>query len=302
MGFLNWEPRRKPYDPVMVKEVRRLLSFVSGKLKMSLETHLESCVVTVVYTLSMAKQLAGIIKAANARMVFGRSIYTEPWIPIACVKANALSVEVQHGVVSPDNLYYQITNATKPEPRLLFPDYMLTLGKRWTEILLNYDQRYDRTNTFTLGIRNMPVRTMTPRKYTVLICLQPGIFDIGPLVIKLCRQYKETLSRENIKLLIRPHPSSVQSTMEEFNEYINEDFIQIENSRQVEFYKNLEESDVLVSLSSMCLYEALSIGIPVISFEYSRGITIPDGIIFAVDHYDMMKLILQLKEKMFPAR
>ena len=226
-----------------------------------------------------------------------RSVYTEPWVVLACKRTGAKCIEVQHGVITPDNIYYQSPVSIKMrEDKLIFPTYILTLADEWKKILISQESGYDSDNTFTLGVKEELKRTFRANAETlnVLICLQHGIYSIDNILESFFSKYGKQIEKEGISIFIRPHPNAFSATNLKYKYFVGSN-IMIQDSREIKLIDSLCTSQIMISPSSMCLYEAMALGIPTASFEKFKGVTIPDGLKYLKDEEDMWAFILDVK-------
>lgn len=280
------------------KIIKEFVYFLSKNLDTIYRKQLELFELYVRYQISMSLQLSNYIKASRAKYIFARSVYTEPWVPVACKMCKVMCVEVQHGVVTPDSIYYRSSSTSSPDKYcLFFPDYILTLGERWNKVFTTKSNQFSSKNVFTLGLKNLPQKKQDDSvPFTVLVCLQHGIFDINPLIISLISCHKDILLMLQINLIIRPHPNYVDQTVQHYSRYIREG-IAIQDPRKTDFYDSLAFADALISHSSMCLYEALSIKVPAISVVDAKGVVIEDGIYFVKTSAELLDLIIKFQNK-----
>lgn len=250
--------------------------------------------------LGMSYQLREIICKVQPKYVFARSVYTEPWIPIACSLAGTDCVEVQHGVMTPDNIYYQSPHLSNiGKGRLLFPDHIFTLGEQWRQILIAQQNHYHHNNVHSLGFKH-PAAGQRQRKgrLRMLVCLQPGVFSMDDFLKQFIEEYGSGLLEAGIQVIIRPHPNNITGTTEIYRRYLNT-AIMISNSREVNFYEELNCSDIVFSASSMCLYEAISMGIPAVSLEKFRPVTISSHLKYVKSCAEMFEFILAVQTGLY---
>lgn len=233
-----------------------------------------------------ASRLEHLITQSQCKYLFCSSAYTFPWILLACHRTQTKSIEIQHGVMPQDLVYYDCLlpeNKLSPET-LLMPSYILTLGQKWKDIVTTSQHLYHHSNTFVLGSGAFnPYSgyspTHTTRPLNILVAVQPGIYDLKAQLLELATQYQAMLIQQGITFTIRPHP------LWNFDEYrqICKKYSRIfrfDNSRKNHLYKSLQKAQIVLANTSMCLYEALAMGKTALSFDNFKGQTIPDHIKF----------------------
>ncbi len=279
------------------KIIKECISRVSFILKVDLRPLVNSYIKYIGRTISLCDRLQKIIISSKAKYVMARSIYTEQWISLACRKTNAKCIEVQHGVVAEDNIYYQTANLLNvKERKLLFPEFILTLGDEWTKLLIHQKSGYDSNNTFTLGVKEELKKKVhsNGETFNVLICLQHGIYsDFEENVLNnFFNSYKKNLANEKINIFIRPHPRL--TSFVKFDHIIDSN-VKIQYPSEIKFSESLKSCDVLIGIISMSLYEAIARGIPTAAFEIFSGLTMRNGLKHLNDVEDVWTFILQVK-------
>jgi hypothetical protein len=275
--------------------LKSFLKYLSGVLQRNYEEVYEPYADYTAYTFSMATQLEKLIRESDAKVIFARSIYTEPWVLIACNKAKAKCIEVQHGAVHPDSVYYQ-SSAGKPSKDLLFPEYILTVGEEWRNILLKQHNHYSADSVLNLGCRETleEVSNDHHSEFEVLICLQHGFFSIDDILVPFFHTHAAVLKEARVTVKLRPHPHTVRETMEIYKGFEGPRF-RIINSRAVPFHDDLETAALLVSPSSMCLYEAIAFGIPTASFERFKQVSIGKELLYCESPEQLFQFIMDVR-------
>lgn len=275
------------------KEVSDFITYVSSKLKMDFSRNIrnyQNCIASIFY---LTEELVKIIKVTKPKFVFSRSLYTEKWVVLACKLMDVKCIEVQHGVVGANNIYYQSINK-----EFLLPDIILTMGDEWTNILLKSTSKYTRNNVFTLGYKiKKEIKNHNQKSSAqILFCLQHGIFQVNDLIIKFFNKYGKLLEFNNISITLRPHPNALEPTLKMFERFSSIN-IEIQNSKQINLNAVIQNYDGIISPSSMCLYESLSYGIPAASFEKFKGTTISEGLNYLTDENSIWNFISDVKNK-----
>lgn len=254
-----------------------------------------------------ASQLEEYIRQMNPKFVFARSVYTATWIVLACHKTNAKLIEVQHGVVGADNIYYQSIHKrnTLDYGDLIMPDYILTLGEKWREILFKQNSFYDESNTFTIGsslYNKSPLLECNKEgKKRLTFTLQGNkmnrMLSINESVMNFIEQYIDRLVELNVEVIIRPHPSEFKLTSKFFKKYKKD--VLIENPSSKSSIESIECSDWIVSATSMCLYEAMAMGKVAVSYTKFKGMNSnnPD-IQYVQDNEQLFELVINHRKQL----
>ena len=248
----------------------------------------------VAVQLSQTEQLDKIIKKVKPRFVFSKSLYSEAWVILASRMNNAKSIEIQHGVFLPDNIYYFPLNEMIRE-KLLLPDYIGCLGKVWLNILRQQSKFWNESNSFIYGDKN--VRTICNvnnsnknQKLKVLIAFQPTYNKILSIQEDIIALFDEITKRdlENFDFILRFHPMDTNTNI--FKKKEGQHFnITISDSKKISINEELKKVDILITATSMCIYEALNLGVKVISFERFRKLTIEKDVVFVKNEFELLK-------------
>lgn len=273
-------------------------------LQVDLLSKQESHTNYIATVLKQAEELEKYIRQLKVEYVFARSVYTEPWVSVACLNAEVKLVEVQHGVVGEDNIYYQSALSTIDLKRgdLIMPDYILTIGEEWKKVLINQDSFFHENNIINVGETSFEI---TEPKTTleedavvrVLFILQGKAFNqllsVPNFIENFLLKYKEELKTMKLELVIRPHPNDI-GEVEIFKAYTKQ--IKIEDSRAVSSIESIKKSDFVISATSMCLYEALAYCKTAISFSQFKGMTTNQEHISFVDTVEDLFALLKTDE------
>lgn len=281
------------------KTIKDFIAYISGCLGIDLRGKYREYADYIAYVFSMATQLTQAISAANAERVFVRSVYTNPWVLMACRQTGCKCIEVQHGTLNPDSIYYQF-NDVSVTSHLLMPDYILTVGEQWRKIVLNQDNHYSPAAVINLGCNEDALFGQWDGQppFQVLICLQHGIFSIDDELVSFLDRFGSRLHKEGIHIRVRPHPHSVRQTMQTYERFTGA-YFKIVNSREIPFLDDLRHTDVLLSPASMCLYEAISFGIAAVSFEKFRGVTIDNELMYVNSDHELFDFIVSVKKGVY---
>lgn len=240
-------------------------------------------------SIGLAEQLEVIINKIKPRLVVARSLYSDKWVTMACKRTSIRSLEIQHGVFTSNNFYYHPLGKLTSE-QLLLPNYIACLGNEWCNILRQQSNSWNEKNSGLIGSPLFINRKPSSKKINVLIAFQDlatRILDIRDDVRCFLDKYSKDLNDFNF--ILRIHPSNKLSDLNfsligfnvSWSDSIEESTLEV-----------LARTDVLISATSMILYEALNFNIPVISFERFRKMTQENKIYFIKsvdDLYDCLK-------------
>lgn len=294
-----------PKTSLPKKDVLILIAFLkklNSELDIDFISKLEAYTINISTVLHKANELENYIIKSGAKYIFVRSLYTEPWVAIACFKTGAKLIEVQHGVVSPDNIYYQSVHPKTDlkDGSLLMPDYILTLGSEWRDILIRQQSFYDNTNVFNLGTLDYDLETniIDTNNIKLVFFLQGRGFNqllsITDFIAEFIEAYKNEIKSKNIELIIRPHPNDLAETEVLKN---HQGYFSIEDTNKIEAVDSIKKNNFIISATSMCLYEALAYGKTAISFSQFVGmVTNKEHIKFITSKDDLFKLIEEYRK------
>jgi len=295
-GFYSINPEEKVSLSIRDKRIIiELITVVSAGLKFNFKPLIQNYFEQVSRNISLCLQLQKIIEACKPTFVFARSIYTEPWVVLACKQSGVQCVEVQHGVVAKDNIYYQtILTEELREKYLPFPDYILTMGDEWRKITLKYFKAFNSSHVITLGVKeNLNYKSNSiSEKFSILICLQHGLFQIDDFIFSFLRKYGKAIEKNKCIVIVRPHPGNIAGSTKQYNTYPK---VVVQSPEEIPLSDAFSDCNLLLSPSSMCLYEAIARGIPTASFDQFRGVTIPRGIRYLSDIDDLWQFITQVQ-------
>lgn len=276
------------------------LNYLSQVLSIDFTSQVNQWSYTICFFLNYSDQLEKYIQKSECSYVICRSAYTEPWVAMACSRANVKLIEVQHGVVKPDHVYYNSINALNSK-KLLLPDYILTLGDEWRDILINQKFIYNSSNVFVLGTRDFDdIELQNKAKSTqlkkIVIALPPEkypLLSISEFILEFFSEFGKKL--EKIQIELRPHPIDGVQSLEKFKPFLSEN-VKISNPAVENFKELMLGCNILISVTSMCLYEALSYGKTVISFEKFKEQTINKGIVYVKDAGELYNSVVHSSE------
>jgi|GEM_PF-6318522 len=275
------------------------VDYLSSKIGVDLSSKKSSYLSSASITLSRAKNLEELIVKSKPKFVFARSVYTEPWVPIACKASNTQLIEVQHGALGIHCLYYQTSLGEKDLKmgHILMPSYILTIGEEWKKILIDQRSYFDINNVFNIGTSNIGQisKLQNNKKKRVLFLLQGrrfnGLFTITNFLLQFLQKYASEIIKKDVEIVVRPHPvdkAEAELFLEEYGDYIH-----IEDPHSISSMDSIKKSNFIMSATSMCLYEALALGITAISLKpYTGVIATTRGIEFIDSIEELFDLVI----------
>lgn len=175
---------------------------------------------------------------------------------ISAAKGNKVPItELMHGVIVPQHQFYNYPQSYKPYlSESLFPDKLAVYGNYWREIVINGNMLLP-DDVFVVGYYLKNVRILPKDKIAnpnckncILIATQWPLQD---KYLQYIRFLKENLDRTEWQVVIKPHPAE---NAEPYKLLTEDTFIVVANDS---IYKLLNKTDILISISSTTLYEAM---------------------------------------------
>lgn len=274
---LFYFPSFMPKNTAPVVNLEEFLKHLTEVVSIDFSTYKDNWEKVIQVELLNADRLQQVITKSECKYVFFSVAYGFPFVLLACNRANIASVELQHGVMPEELVYYhsEVPSDKLGPETLVLPSFILTLGQKWKDIVLNTKYIYNNTNTFILGNAALSGfeqnKISKPANYlNVLVTTQPSIYNVKKQLEELAKLHKVKLIQHHIKFSIRPHPlwdfEYYRKLCEE-----NADIFLFDDSHKNDLYQSLQNADIVLANTSMCLYEALALGKEAISLEAFRG-------------------------------
>lgn len=252
--------------------------------------------------LGKAEDLRKYILKLKPQFVFARSVYSASWIPIACQGLKTKLVEVQHGVVTDDSIYFQsnVGGEGLKAGHLLMPDFILTIGEEWRKIIVQQDSSFNESNVFNIGTEEYSPNSIEKKiipNVRVLFILQGRRFNqltsIPDFISKFLTEFQEGL---DVEIVVRPHPNDI-GEVDGLIKLFNKEIV-IEDSAAVTSIESIKKSDYIIGATSMCLYEALAYGKTAVSFSQFKGMAASNrNIVFLDSPKDLYHLLKEPERK-----
>ncbi|MFN7910606.1 MAG: hypothetical protein ACK5QC_02210 [Bacteroidota bacterium] len=249
----------------------------------------------VAWQLKNAAALQRILRVVKPTAVVARSLYSDKWVVMAANREQIQTIEVQHGVFTKDNFYFHsLSNLSLNE--LLVPTKILCLGNEWLSVLRKQDQYWTKLNSATVGTKNFfENKRQDVSKPVFLIALQDlsvELFNFYDFMVKLIADNPEIYERYEV--VIRPHPIDVDSNQIRNTKLKN---CRISHYNQESVASILSKANVLLTASSMMLYEAQALNVTAVSLEQYRYLTIEKNILFLEGTSNFIQKLEQFEQK-----
>ncbi len=248
----------------------------------------------VAWQLKNAAALQRILKVVKPTAVVARSLYSDKWVVMAANREEIQTIEVQHGVFTKDNFYFHSLSSLSLK-ELLVPTKIVCLGNEWLSILRKQDQHWTNLNSATVGTRNFfENKKQDVSKPVFLIALQDlsvELFNFYDFMVKLIAENPEIYERYEV--VIRPHPIDVDSKQIRNTKLEN---CRISHYNQESVASILSKANILLTASSMMLYEAQALNVTAVSLEQYRYLTIDKNILFLEDTANFIQKLEQFEK------
>ncbi len=282
---------KKTFSLVEENEVQKFQKLVKLHVPYVTQSNIDGLVTHIQYTFSLANQLSKVIEFVKPKYVIARSLYTDKWVTQACYHSNVKSIEIQHGVFTSNNFYYQSLGKLT-DIQLLLPNYVMCLGQAWLKILHTASSTWNEKNSGVIGAE-LQVKTKPLNKplRKVTIAFQDfatDILDIRHDITCFLTKYHQQFS--NVEFYLRVHPANSINTLSSLKDFEN---IKFSNPITETIADILAETDVLICATSMVMYEALNLDIPVISLERFRYMCEPTHVNFVANEDELLEILLQ---------
>lgn len=218
---------------------------------------------------------------------YGARSYILKWAK----ERDILTAELQHGCISKNVPAYNYSDIILNSDvyRKYLPDYYLTYGKYWNELVNipvkkviignpNYSE-YVKEIKFSKQIKN---------KNKILIISQYTMADIFK---KITIELASLIDKKKYKILFRPHPTELSIAKEKYSEFCGIDAIELDT--KTDLYPSLLDVDFVVGAYSTALFEAIGICKSIFAIEHPlTSLNVPKGIIKRFSNVEeLIKLI-----------
>lgn len=197
-------------------------------------------------------------------------------------KMNVCVLEIQHGMVASDHIAYNYFIKDINKYRQYLPDYFLTFGKYWSEIIELPVKRLEIGHPYLEESLNLYKR----EKQQVVLFVSSSLN--APKETQFVIALKKELDKLGYQLYFRIHPLDYDTYQMKYKDIIHAGIL-IDRDN---LYKVLSVTKYVIGEVSTVLYEALKFRTVIMGLEtdYSKGVN-PDfvNVITTVD--DVVKLI-----------
>jgi len=188
----------------------------------------------------------------------------------AAQSLNIRTIELQHGLIAPSDIFYMMPKLVKPVAnRMLMPNKMFTFGPYW-KALLSRGGEYTSDQIDVLGYYfSQPTQTdLMLRLKKVMEEKQVILFTTQTYLGKEMRNYLsycyENMDMSKYFFLVKIHPKEVIS---DYSDYIKLPNVEVTNELHID--NALDLASVHVSIYSTTLYDALRHN-NVVNFSYEH--------------------------------
>lgn len=267
-------------------------NFIKENLILLSDAALDGIAPQIYSALSKGNDLKNLLQILKPKIVVARSLYSDKWLIIGCQASNVKCLEVQHGVFTYNNFYYHPL-ANLDSKTLLLPDLIACLGREWLSILQQQSSQWNISNSGTIGSPIKISRKNINKKTNVLIAFQDFDYDILDIRTDILIFFKKFSAKlKDFDFTLRFHPANENASKTIFPDL---PFIHFSYPKTESITQALEKTDLLISATSMVIYEALTFNIPVISFERFRKMSCEKGITFVNNEEELFDVITNKK-------
>lgn len=204
---------------------------------------------------------------------------------------NIIIIEPQHGLVYENHMAYNYGNAilNSDTYKEYLPDYFLTYGKYWSELInLPVKKILIGNPNYSENIKKVNVSNKDGTKKKILIISGGRNPDV---IKKIVLEINSIVDAGKYDISFRPHPSELPMVKDRYSELIAKDTIKIDTQKDI--YLSLLNADVVAGDPSTVLFEAIGICKSVFVIEHPvTGLLIPKKIMKRFsDAEELIKLI-----------
>lgn len=212
-------------------------------------------------------------------------------------KSKVPTIGFQHGIIHPRHMHYMYTALdVKFDP---FPDYMITWGDYWKNILINKSS-YPESRVISLGqirtdiIPDLINHKIVNEKLKVLYASQPHYrADVRDRITKELLLFFS--NRTECELIIKPHPGE-KDAHSYFHHIAKSLHLQSPVLTFDDLYLTLNSCDVLITHNSTVTAEAIYFKKPVILYDFENsdvsGFSRFKGAVFTADSPNQLNEII----------
>ena len=208
-------------------------------------------------------------------------------------KLNIPTVEVQHGVVTPEHLGYAVHAGTT---KAAFPDYLLLFGEYWKQTV-TWPLEAERLTTVGFPYFERTERAVagTQKTHSAVVISQGTIgLELSLFAVSLAAQFKNA-SADPPKLIYKLHPGERARWRTEYSELVkaaDSGSIQVLDGPTPDLYQLLAAAHWQIGVYSTAIFEGLGLGCitylvelpgieymePLVKASYARVVTEPADI------------------------
>lgn len=214
------------------------------------------------------------LKWIRPEIIFLVSSYGKANLIEAAQKQNIVTVELQHGVLSPTHLGYSFP---KPLKKKCFPDYFFSFGIYWSQHV-NFPIEYEKIIPIGFPYLNSKVQSIgkIEKKDQILFLSQS---TSGSQVIQCAIMLAHSSSRPK-SIIFKLHPDEYRWWKKEYPDLLKAEkqgLLQVVDKDNPGLYELLAESEYQVGVNSTAIYEGIAFGcrtiiVKINGHEYMRDL------------------------------
>ena len=212
-----------------------------------------------------------IFKVIEPKIAYLICHYHREGFLLALKRNNITSIELQHGLIAPEDIFYMMNPVLKPiAKRALFPEKIFVFGDFWKQRLLKGSE-FSEEQIEVIGYYcyerkkagweiKSRLEGIVGDKHIILVTTQTKMHDY---FISYINWLKDDIKKRklNYVILIKPHPAEAKNTY---------DIIHSDNCHIV--YDNLEilfaYADIHISIYSTTLFDSIRFNVPSFSINF----------------------------------
>lgn len=212
-----------------------------------------------------------VVNGISPKKFFFRCHYHREGILLACKRAGVTSIEFQHGLIAPEDIFYMMPENIAPvRDRALFADRIWVYGNFWKERLKKgceypenkidvigyypYDRSHfdpEKENKTNKEYRNKAIILIATQTFAHKYFIEYTAWLAGDLLSR--KDEKEYL------ILLKPHPNEQKGIYDELKKFPNVRIV----DTNIDLL--LSSASVLISIYSTVIYEARRYNVPCFS-------------------------------------
>lgn len=197
-----------------------------------------------------------LLKKMNFKFAFMDGHYHEEAFILACKKNNVKVIELQHGLISKEDIFYVLPKqVNKCISKALFADYIFVYGNYWKEVLLNGAEYSDKQINIIGDYQFEGEKEINPEKNGLKKILITTQYSIESYYISYIKSLSYNLDK-NWEIIVKIHPVESKE--------IYSELAQLENVKVTSdnLNKLIDLSEFTISIFSTTLFDSIRRGKP----------------------------------------